>query len=133
MEDITCLGGGNLQIKLHNVGRNDSLDTDGVIGVLHNGIWKTYDPGTVVTLTPGERVRLEQHHYHKFWGQPDKGTVLVEEVSTVNNDKNDNCFLRADTVGRFPDIEEDSQPRHLLCHELPGTPKFDELVASYLR
>ena len=133
MEDIICLGGGGLQIELHNVGRKDSVDTTGAVRILHNGMWETYDPGTVVTLPPGARIRLEPHHYHKFWGQPHQGTVLVEEVSTVNDDKKDNCFLPQDHVGRFPNIEEDSMPRHLLCHELPGTPKFDELVARYLQ
>jgi len=59
--------------------------------------------------------------------------VLVEEVSMVNDDAEDNCFLPEDKVGRFPDIEEDKKPRYLLCTELPGTKKFDELVETYLK
>ena len=35
-----------------------------------------------------------------------------------------------DSQGR--QIEEDEQPRYLLCTELPGTPKFDQLVQMYL-
>ena len=58
--------------------------------------------------------------------------MLVEEVSMVNDDANDNCFLPEDNVGRFPVIEEDAKPRHLLCTELPGTAKFDELATKYL-
>jgi D-lyxose ketol-isomerase len=39
--------------------------------------------------------------------------VLVGEVSMVNDDAKDNRFY--DPVGRFPDIEEDIQPKYLLC------------------
>ena len=48
--------------------------------------------------------------YHKFWGSSEK--VLVGEVSLANDDVNDNVFV--EEVGRFPDIEEDEDPIHLL-------------------
>jgi hypothetical protein len=48
--------------------------------------------------------------YHKFWGED--STVLVGEVSVVNDDYTDNRFL--DPIGRFPDIEEDVEPFYLL-------------------
>ena len=48
--------------------------------------------------------------YHKFWGSNEK--VLVGEVSLANDDVNDNVFV--EEVGRFPDIEEDEEPYHLL-------------------
>ncbi|KAA6311479.1 D-lyxose ketol-isomerase, partial [termite gut metagenome] len=38
--------------------------------------------------------------------------VLVGEVSAVNDDANDNCFH--EPVGRFPVIDKDEQPLHLL-------------------
>jgi D-lyxose ketol-isomerase len=38
--------------------------------------------------------------------------VLVGEVSSVNDDHTDNKFHQP--VGRFPDIEEDEAPTHLL-------------------
>ena len=38
--------------------------------------------------------------------------MLVGEVSLVNDDQNDNRFH--EPVGRFPDIEEDEEPWHLL-------------------
>ena len=40
------------------------------------------------------------------------GKVLVGEVSKVNDDVNDNRFLKP--TGRFPEIEEDEPPLHLL-------------------
>jgi D-lyxose ketol-isomerase len=41
--------------------------------------------------------------------------VLVGEVSAVNDDANDNCFL--EPVGRFPLVDEDEQPVHLLVSD----------------
>jgi len=40
------------------------------------------------------------------------GKVLIGEVSMVNDDDSDNRFL--DETGRFPAIEEDVEPVHLL-------------------
>ena len=85
----------------------------------------------MITLHPGERVRLDPGHYHEFWGQAGQGKVLVEEVSSVNDDRTDNIF--ADEFGRFPEIIEDEAPKYLLCTELPGTEKFDEFVQKYLK
>ena len=49
--------------------------------------------------------------YHRFYGV--EAPVLVGEVSTVNDDTNDNFFYNP--VGRFPDIEEDEKPLYLLA------------------
>jgi D-lyxose ketol-isomerase/sugar/nucleoside kinase (ribokinase family) len=130
VEDIIVLGGGDLKIELHNAGPGDELDRAGEVRIMRNSVWRTHPAGAVVTLTPGERVRLERRHYHKFWGH--RGKVLVEEVSTVNDDATDNCFLPGDRVGRFPEIEEDQEPEFLLCTELPGSGKFDRLYERYL-
>ena len=131
MEDIIVLSGRGLKVKLNNVKpQRDELDLQNDVKIIRNNTWAIYPAGTIITLAPGERIRVEQNHYHKFWGH--RGIVLVEEVSTVNNDKEDNCFLPQDHVSRFPDIEEDKEPEHLLCIELPGTPKFVELANKYL-
>ena len=61
-------------------------------------------------MTPGESITLPPNCYHKFWGAG--GRVLVGEVSMVNDDSTDNRF--ADQEGRFPVIEEDEPPLHLL-------------------
>jgi D-lyxose ketol-isomerase len=49
---------------------------------------------------------------HCFYGEEGKGRVLVGEVSSVNDDLNDNHFHGG--LGRFPDISEDEAPRYLL-------------------
>lgn len=66
-----------------------------------------------MTLSPGESVCLSQRLYHKFWG--DAGRVLVGEVNRVNDDRIDNRFF--ETVGRFPEIEEDEAPLHFLTKD----------------
>jgi D-lyxose ketol-isomerase len=47
------------------------------------------------------------------------GKVLVGEVSAVNDDNSDNYFY--EPVGRFPVVEEDEEPLHLL---VPDYTKF---------
>ncbi len=130
-EDIINIGGGNLQIKLFNVSGDKKVDEETSVKILQNGIWTSFAPGTTITLFPGERARLDPGHYHEFWGQASQGKVLVEEVSSVNDDRTDNIFLSE--FGRFPEIIEDEIPKYLLCTELPGTAKFDELVQKYLK
>lgn len=131
IEDIINRAGGNLQIKLFNMDSDEKPDKKTPVEILHNGIWEACEPGTVISLSPGERVRLDTHHYHEFWAQPGQGKVVVEEVSSVNDDKSDNIF--AEDFGRFPEIIEDEAPKYLLCTELPGSEKFDELVQKYLK
>ncbi len=130
-EDIINLGGGNLQIKLFKAGKDEKVDQKTPVKILHNGIGTTFEPGTTISLLQGERIRLDPHHYHEFWGEPGHGKVLAEEVSSVNDDRIDNCFL--EEVGRFPEVSEDEIPRYLLCTELPGTDKFEEFIHKYIK
>lgn len=111
MEDIINRGGGNLVIELYNSKSDDSLDTTEV-KFRTDGISRSVPAGGKVILTPGESITLEQGMYHRFYGEAGKGRVLVGEVSAVNDDASDNCFL--EEIGRFPVIEEDEPPIHLL-------------------
>ncbi len=114
MEDIINCGGGNLIIKLYNSTADEKLaDTDVVVSM--DGVRHTLSAGTEVCLHPGQSITLTPGLYHRFWGEEGKGTVLVREVSMCNDDANDNCFY--DPAGRFPVIEEDEAPLHLLCNE----------------
>ena len=116
MEDIINCGGGNLIIKLYNSTPDEKLaDTDVVVSM--DGVKRTFPAGTEVRLEPGESITLTPGLYHRFWGEEGKGTVVVREVSMCNDDSNDNCFY--DPAGRFPVIEEDEAPLHLLCNEYP--------------
>jgi D-lyxose ketol-isomerase len=111
MEDIINRGGGNLVIELYNATSENKLDTT-TVHFKTDGITRTVKAGGKVILTPGESICLEPGMYHRFYGEAGKGKVLVGEVSMVNDDSKDNCFY--ETVGRFPVIEEDEKPLHLL-------------------
>jgi len=112
MEDIINRGGGNLLVKIYNKTARDELDMDADVRISVDGRNYMAPAGTVVTLTPGESITLPVGQYHSFWGEKGKGTVLVGEVSKVNDDNQDNRFL--ENIGRFPEIEEDEAPLYLL-------------------
>lgn len=116
MEDIIVRGGGNMMIRLFN-SNPDATKADTDVDISVDGIRRTVPAGTVLRLTPGESICLVPGVYHSFWGEEGKGTVLLGEVSSVNDDYTDNVFH--DTVGRFPAIEEDESPIHLLATEYP--------------
>jgi D-lyxose ketol-isomerase len=116
MEDIINRGGGNLIIELHGSTPDEALsDTPLVVSI--DGMQRTVDSGTKISLSPGESICLEQGMYHRFYGEAGKGSVLAGEVSMVNDDSNDNRFLKPQ--GRFPDIEENEPPRYLLAIDYP--------------
>jgi D-lyxose ketol-isomerase len=114
MEDIINRGGGNLVIELYNSTPDNQFEPTPV-NFKKDGIKDSVEAGGKVILTPGESICLEQRMYHRFYGEPGKGKVLVGEVSKVNDDTTDNCFY--ENVGRFPEIEEDENPLHLLVSD----------------
>jgi D-lyxose ketol-isomerase len=116
MEDIINRGGGNLVIRLWNSTGDDGL-ADTPVTLAMDGVWVTVPAGGTITLRPGDSVCLRQRNYHRFWGEEGAGTVLVGEVSRVNDDRVDNRFF--EPVGRFPEIEEDVEPLFLLGNEYP--------------
>jgi len=128
-EDIINRGGGNLQIRLYNSSKRTApgsppppLDEKTEVVASMDGVVSVLKPGSVTTLHPGRSITLPPYLYHEFWGEPGKGTVLVGEVSTVNDDATDNCFLKA--PGRFPAIDEDTKPLYLLCTEYRKAAQF---------
>jgi D-lyxose ketol-isomerase len=118
-EDIINRGGGTLEIVLHWANKQSQF-TDQPITVSCDGIERTVPAGGVVLLEPGESITLEPYMYHQFRALD--SAVLAGEVSTVNDDANDNFFLEA--VGRFPEIVEDETPYRLLMTEYGKHYKF---------
>jgi hypothetical protein len=114
MEDIINRGGGNLVIELYNSNEAEEMD-DSDVRVSIDGIRKSVSAGSRLILKPGESICLEPGMYHRFYGESGKGKVLVGEVSAVNDDNNDNRFK--EELGRFPDIDEDESPLHLLVSD----------------
>ena len=116
MEDIINRGGGVLMMKLYNSDPEDGLaDTD--VAISKDGVSLTVPAGAILELHAGESVTLPPRLYHSFWAKEGLGTVLIGEVSRINDDNTDNRFY--EEVGRFPSIEEDEAPFRLLFSEYP--------------
>ena len=111
-EDIINRGGGNLVIELfHADPAADSL-TGKDFSISIDGVTRTMKSGDKLILTPGESVCFKSCHAHRFWGD---GNCLIGEVSRVNDDANDNCFV--DGMPRFDEIDEDEPPCYLLASD----------------
>lgn len=120
-EDIINRGGGNLVLELFRADPAASKLAGGPFEIRVNGMVRRMRSGERLVLTPGESVCLEPIHAHRFYGEPGAGDVLVGEVSAVNDDDTDNCFI--DGAVRFDPIEEDVPPEFLLaadCRRLFG-------------
>ena len=115
-EDIINRSGGNLILELYKTDQNEELSKED-FSVSIDGVLRQCRPKERIVLTPGESICLSPYIYHTFYGEKGKGTVIVGEVSDVNDDETDNRFL--EPIGRFPTIEQDAEPLHLLCTEYP--------------
>jgi D-lyxose ketol-isomerase len=104
-EDIICRWG-RLAIEL--VSKKRSLRAQ------VNGEFRNIPVGTPLVLKAGERITLTRGIEHAFWA--DSKYCIVGEVSTANDDKQDNYF-RDKRVGRFSRIEEDEKPLVRLVSE----------------
>lgn len=112
-EDIINRGGATLIIELFGSDDAGHCAEDRGGTVWCDGIRKDYAPGEKLALAPGESITLMPGDWHAFWG--DGGDVLIGEVSTVNDDETDNIFR--EPIGRFSDIEEDTDPKRLLVSD----------------
>ncbi len=112
MEDIINRGGGELVCQLWHEDAQAQPDASRPVTVLCDGIERSIPGGGTITLAPGESVTLPTRLFHKFWGAPGKGPVLLGEVSKVNDDHTDNYF--PGSPPRFPSIEEDEAPAYLM-------------------
>lgn len=112
VEDIINRGGGTLVLELFHADQDGGIDRKSPVKVLCDGMARTIPAGGYLRLEPGESVTLFPDTWHAFWGE---GDVLIGEVSTVNDDVNDNIFEQP--IGRFSDIEEDEDPLHLLVSD----------------
>jgi D-lyxose ketol-isomerase len=112
-EDIINRGGATLAVELFGSDAAGTFDGDRGGTVHCDGIERSFSPGKVLLLEPGESVTLMPGDWHAFWGEG--GDVLIGEVSTVNDDLTDNIFR--DPIGRFAEIDEDEAPMHLLVSD----------------
>ena len=111
-EDIINRGGGTLVFSFFRADDSGGLSANPV-EIVTDGLRRTVKAGAKIAFSPGESVTLTPGLYHSFHAEG--APVMAGEVSSVNDDMNDNRFY--EPVGRFPEIEEDEPPRFLLCNE----------------
>ena len=114
MEDIINRAGGTLVIEFSATDADGNLSDEDIV-VPVDGIGRHLKRWQPLELAPGESVTIMPGLYHRFYGKPGNGPVLVGEVSQVNDDRTDNFFL--EPVGRFSEIEEDEPPLMPLWNE----------------
>lgn len=115
MEDIINRAGGDLCMKLWKADAQEGLSDEDVT-IQIDGVTTVIKAGEVLRLRPGASISFEPYIYHTFWAEGEP--CMVGEVSTVNDDENDNRFL--EPLGRFSDIIEDEPKLHPLCNEYPN-------------
>ena len=114
-EDIINRGGegsGRLVVQLHNSTEDKKLAETPVV-VFCDGVRREIDAGGTVTLGSGESITLPPGLYHTFHAV--ESDALIGEVSSLNDDDNDNFFL--EEFPRYPELIEDEAPLRLLCTE----------------
>jgi D-lyxose ketol-isomerase len=115
-EDIICRAG-RLTVRLwpsQPDARGGYPDRAETFTVPVDGRLRSLRPGARITLAPGSRVTLVPGIWHAFWPASDE--CIIGEVSTANDDLNDNFFADPN-IGRFPGIEEDEKPLVRLVSE----------------
>ena len=113
MEDIINRGGGDLCMQLWKADRETEEMTNSPFTMKIDGVERTFKAGEMLRLKPGESICFEPYVYHAFWAEG--APALIGEVSTVNDDSNDNRFY--ESLGRYPEIIEDEPSRYCLCNE----------------
>lgn len=114
-EDIINRGGGVLCMRLWQADEQDGC-SDAPCTMQVDGVSVRIEAGAVFRLFPGQSITYTPRIYHTFWAE--QGPCMVGEVSAVNDDAADNRFFEAPE--RYPEIEEDEAPEHLLCNEYPA-------------
>ncbi|MEO5945410.1 MAG: D-lyxose/D-mannose family sugar isomerase [Chitinophagaceae bacterium] len=104
-EDIICRTG-LLEIYLWKDNKI-GIDETNSLTVKINGVERTIEAGEKVLLQAGERVTIVSGIWHKFL--PASEECIIGEVSTANDDLNDNFFYNK-AIGRFTAIDEDETP-----------------------
>ena len=102
-EDIICRAG-RLAIR---VWAGAPGAEKSAVSLAVDGVVREVPSGSVIELKPGSRVTLVPGVYHEFWSATDES--IIGEVSTANDDLNDNFFVNPE-IGRYPGVEEDEAP-----------------------
>lgn len=119
-EDIINRAGGTMCIEVYNSTPDGGLDTVGDVTFYTDGIVHCVPAGTVVEITTGNSITLTPGLYHRIFVKEGTGTLIAGEVSSINDDTNDNRFYQP--TARFCGIDEDEPARYILAN------KYDAVI-----
>jgi len=115
-EDLINKGGGRLEVELGWASEDEKNIASREVLVQVDGITRKLAAGGKLVLEPGESVTLPPKLCHKFYGNIKDQCVCVGEVSSLNDDSSDNCFI----FGlKDRTIVEDEPRKYWLCSEYP--------------
>jgi D-lyxose ketol-isomerase len=100
-EDIICRWG-RLAVQVWAGVPDESGEREFSMPIDHEPVM--VKSGQIIELPAGSRVTLVPGVYHAFYPLSDE--CIIGEVSTANDDLNDNFFVNPD-IGRYPNLEED--------------------------
>lgn len=115
MEDIIVRAGGNVVVQVFDTDENGAaLDTP--VDARVDAEIVRIGARAELVLRYGQSISLPPGVAHRLTAEPGHGTVVLGEVSRVNDDYTDNVFF--DEVSRFPPVEEDAGVLYPLWSEL---------------
>ena len=115
-EDLINRGGGRLEVELGWASDCESKIEERYVNVQVDGITRKIPGGDKIILEPGESITIPPKLAHQFRGHAGDQSVCVGEVSSLNDDSTDNCFIHGikDRV-----VEEDVAAKYYLLSEYP--------------
>ena len=113
-EDIVNWGEGNIVVRLWPKSKQGTLAKNNV-SIFLNWENREIGAGEKIILKPGDSICIKPHTFHQFWCQENTKHTISMEISSVNNDLNDNFWL--EEIQRYPTIIEDQPKKYLLCYE----------------
>ena len=113
-EDLLNRGGGRLVVQLGMASADETSVSPEDFTVKVDGITRRMKGGDSLILEPGESVCITPRMCHQFYAHEKDKTVLAGEISSLNDDSKDNCFM-CRCVDR--EIIEDKEKKYLLLSD----------------
>jgi hypothetical protein len=114
-EDLINRSGGRLQVELAWAGNDEKSLSDREVSIQVDGVSRKISAEGIILLQPGESVTLSPRLCHKFSGYAKDKQVLAGEISSLNDDTTDNCFLGKPFARTT--IEDDEPAKYLLSSD----------------
>lgn len=114
-EDLINRSGGRLQVELAWAADDERSLSDREVNIQIDGIKTKIPAEGSILLQPGQSVTLSPRLCHKFLGYAKDKRVVAGEVSSLNDDTTDNCFLGKPFART--NIEEDEPMKFMLASD----------------